>query len=226
MNKVLCHVVPHLPDGLLPKIQVYLDLLERWNRTHALTSLKPAERMEELVLDSAALFPLAEHLPIGARVVDFGSGMGIPAVPLALFRPDLDIRALDKARKKMAFLRQVVMELALPNLTVLEGRAEDIPPQEAAAGTAKAAGSPALLTIWWTRHGLRGAPLWALKGPATASEPIPEGWAYRLHPYRLPARGLRQILELYKPGSTTDGPRLGEALRGSACDEIANDDFF
>ena len=192
-------MVPYLSDELLPKIQVYLDLLERWNQTHALTSLQPAERMEELILDSAALFPLAMKLPKGTRVVDFGSGMGIPAVPLALFRPDLDIRAMDKSRKKMAFLRQVVMELALPNLTVLVGRAEDIPPQKAGAGTAKAAGPPTLLTSWWTRHGLEGAPLWALKGPAAASEPIPEGWAYRLHPYHLPSRGMRQILELFKP---------------------------
>ena len=192
-------MAPHLPDELIPKIQIYLELLDRWNQTHALTSLAPADRMEELILDSTALFPLVMQLPEGTRLVDFGSGMGIPAVPLALFRPDLDIRALDKARKKMAFLRQVVMELALPNLTILEGRAEDIPPQEAGAGTAKAAGSPALMAAWWKRHGQKGAPLWALKGPAAESEPIPEGWAYRLHPYHLPSRGLRQILELYEP---------------------------
>jgi 16S rRNA (guanine527-N7)-methyltransferase len=197
--KVLCQVAPHIPEQLLPKIQTYLDLLDFWNQTHALTSLDPADRMEELILDSAALFPLVMQLPTGTRVVDFGSGMGIPAVPLALFRPDLDIRAVDKAKKKMAFLRQVVMELALPNLTVLEGRAEDIPPQEAGAGTAKAAGSPTLLTTWWERHSQPGAPLWALKGPTVASEPIPKGWAHQLHPYCLPTRGMRQILELYKP---------------------------
>lgn len=149
-------MVPQLPEELLPKIQVYLDLLDRWNKTHALTSLAAADRMEELILDSSALFPFVSGLPAGTRVVDFGSGMGIPAVPMALFRPDLDIRAMDKAKKKMAFLRQVVMELALPNLTVLEGRAEDLPPQEAGAGTAKAAGSPTLLATWWARHGQRG----------------------------------------------------------------------
>ena len=197
--EVLFQVAPHLPEELLPKIHVYLDLLDRWNQTHALTSLDPEARMEELVLDSAALFPLVMRLPAGTRVVDFGSGMGIPAVPLALFRPDLDIRAMDKSRKKMAFLRQAAMELALSNLTVLEGRAEDIPPQEAGAGTAKAAGSPTLLLKWWTRHGQEGAPLWALKGPTVESEPVPEGWAYRLYPYRLPSRGLRQILEMYRP---------------------------
>ncbi|MBL0311217.1 MAG: class I SAM-dependent methyltransferase [Holophagaceae bacterium] len=192
-------MVPQLPEELLPKIQVYLDLLDRWNKTHALTSLAATDRMEELILDSSALFPFVSRLPAGTRVVDFGSGMGIPAVPIALFRPDLDIRAMDKAKKKMAFLRQVVMELALPNLTVLEGRAEDLPPQEAGAGTAKAAGSPTLLATWWSRHGQKGAPLWALKGPSAESEPIPEGWTCTLHPYRLPTRGFRQILELHKP---------------------------
>lgn len=196
--KVSCCVTPHIPDELIPRIQVYLALLDRWNQTHALTALEPADRMEELMLDSAALFPLVMHLPAGTRVIDFGSGMGIPAVPLALFRPDLEIRAMDKARKKIAFLRQVVMELALPNLIVLEGRAEDLPPQEAGAGTAKAAGSTALLTTWWERHGLKGAPLWALKGPTVESDPVPAGWEYRLYPYRLPSRGSRQILELYK----------------------------
>lgn len=190
--------MPILPDDLLPKIRIYLDLLDHWNRTHALTSLSPLDRMEELVLDSAALFPFVGRLPAGTRLVDFGTGMGIPAVPLALFRPDLDIRAMDKAKKKMAFLRQVVMELSLPNLMVLEGRAEDLPPQGAGAGTAKAAGSPALLISWWRRHGQPGAPLWALKGPSVESEPIPEGWASQLHPYSLPTRGTRQILELHQ----------------------------
>ena len=191
-------MAPQLPDELLPRIQVYLDLLDHWNHTHALTSLEPSDRMEELILDSASLFPLVSQLPAGTRLVDFGSGMGIPAVPLALFRPDLDIRAMDKSRKKTAFLRQVALELALPNLTVLEGRAEDIPPQEAGAGTAKAVGPPTLLTTWWERHGWQGAPLWALKGPTVESELIPQGWGHHLYPYELPSRGFRQILELYK----------------------------
>ena len=199
MIEVLFLVVPHLPKELLPRIQAYLDLLDRWNQTHALTSLDPADRMEELILDSAALFPFVLSLPKGARVVDFGSGMGIPAIPLALFRPDLDLRAVDKSKKKMAFLRQVVMELAVPNLSILEGRAEDIPPLEADAGTAKAAGSPALLASWWTRHGQPGAPFWALKGPNAELESVPEGWTHCFHNYSLPSRGSRLILELHKP---------------------------
>ena len=192
-------MVPQLPSEIAPSIQAYLSLLDRWNKTHALTALEPEARMEELILDSMALVPLVRGLPAGATVIDFGSGMGIPAVPLALFRPDLEIRAMDKAKKKMAFLRQVAMELHLTNLTILEGRVEDLPPQAGDAGTAKAAGSPALLASWWDRHGKPGAPFWALKGPSLDSEPMPEGWECRLIPYRLPVKGLRQILEMKRP---------------------------
>ncbi len=188
-----------LPEGFLQGIKAFLLLLDRWNLTHALTSLQPSERMEELIIDSTALLPHLEALRPGARVVDFGSGMGIPAVPLALARPDLDLRAMDKSRKKMAFLRQVALELPLPNLTVLIGRAEDLPPQQAEAGVAKAVGSLQLLTSWWLRHGQPGAPLWALKGPATGFEAVPDSWDCEAFPYHLPTRGARQILQLRKP---------------------------
>lgn len=192
-------MLPQLPEGMLPSIQAYLDMLDRWNRTHALTALEPGVRMEELILDSAALFPLVETLPPGAVLIDFGSGMGIPAVPLALFRPDLKVRAIDKVKKKMAFLRQVALELPLPNLSILEGRAEDLPPQAGDAGTAKATGSALQLAEWWFRHGRPGAPFWALKGPALGAEPLPEGWECRQIPYRLPMKGPRQILEMKRP---------------------------
>ncbi len=192
-------MTPILPSELLPQIHAYLDLLDRWNRTHALTSLEPEARMEELILDSAALFPFLQQLPKGSKIVDFGSGMGIPAVPVALFRPDIEICAIDKAKKKMAFLRQVALELGLKNLQILEGRAEEILPQQAQAGTAKAAGSPTLMATWWERHGDPGAPFWALKGPSVASEPIPPGWRTQAHTYHLPTRGSRQILEMKRP---------------------------
>ena len=100
---------PVLPDALAPTVQAFLELLERWNRTHALTALPLEVRFEELILDACALLP---HLPQGpGRVVDFGTGMGIPAVVLAAARTDLEVVALDKARKKVAFVRQAALEL-------------------------------------------------------------------------------------------------------------------
>ncbi|BDU78428.1 16S rRNA (guanine(527)-N(7))-methyltransferase RsmG [Mesoterricola sediminis] len=184
---------PTLPSRLAAPVEAYLALLDRWNRTHALTSLEPEARFEELILDSAVLLPFLDRVPKGAAVVDFGTGMGIPAVVLALARPDLTVHAVDKAHKKIAFVRQVALELGLTNLRPSVGRAEALPPLGAALGVAKAVGTLELLLGWWQRHGLSGAPFLALKAGA---EVPPAGWTAVSHPYHLPTRGDRQVVEL------------------------------
>ena len=129
---------PCLPAALSQPLSGYLDLLDRWNRTHALTSLPKAERWEELLLDAAAPLPFLALLPPGARVADLGTGMGCPAVVLALARPDLEVLAVDASAKKLAFVRQAALELPVPNLKPVHGRLEDLAPLEADLGTAKA----------------------------------------------------------------------------------------
>ena len=190
---------PFLPDWIKEPIVRYLDLLDRWSRTHALTSLEKSQRFEELILDSAIILPFLAGLPAGSRVVDFGTGMGIPAIVLALGRPDLTVYALDKSHKKVAFVKQAALELAVANLRPLAGRAEDIPPLGGHLGVAKAVGTLDLLMGWWDRHGEPGAPFLALKGP----EPLaaPPGLQVARHPYRLPTRGSRVVVEMRRPVS-------------------------
>ena len=185
---------PVLPDWIKEPVARYLDLLDRWSRTHALTSLEKDQRFEELILDSAILLPFLVVLPAGARVVDFGTGMGIPAIVLALGRPDLTVYALDKSHKKVAFVKQAAMELAVANLRPLAGRAEDMAPLGGQLGVAKAVGTLDLLMGWWDRHGEPGAPFLALKGP----EPLapPPGLQVATHPYALPTRGRRAVVEM------------------------------
>ena len=187
-----------LPASASVTCQQFLDLLDLWNQTHALTALPKETRFEELILDSWALVPYLANLPAGSRVVDFGSGMGIPAVVLAIARPDLEIIALDKSRKKMAFVRQAAMELKLEALRPIAARMEDLSVLEASLGVAKAVGSPQLLAAWWGRHGRPGAPLLALKSQSWAQEACPdnEQWTLLAHPYSLPTRGDRIILEI------------------------------
>lgn len=185
-----------LPTDLSAPLGRFLVLLDRWNRTHALTALPPAERREELLLDAASLLPFLAPLPKGARVVDLGTGMGSPAVVLALARPDLEVLGVDASSKKLAFLRQVAMEIPVPNLKVVHGRLESLRPLEADWGTAKALGSLEQLVGWWARHGKPGAPFHALKGPEWTQEPLPEGWVAEPHPYELPHRGRRVLLEI------------------------------
>jgi len=187
---------PIIPPSVQAQAPRFLELLDRWNATHALTALPPEARFEELIQDACALLPLLSGLPAGSRLADFGTGMGIPAAVLAMARPDLNVRAVDKSRKKIAFVRQVAMELGLENLQPAAARAEELPPLEADLGTAKAVGSLELLTGWWARHGKPGAPLLLLKGEGWESETCPGGWQLETHPYRLPTRGERIILRL------------------------------
>ncbi len=188
--------LPLLPAHLKAPLARYLELLDRWNRTHALTALPPEARREELLLDAAALLPYLESLPAGARVADLGTGMGSPAVVLALARPDLTVLGVDASAKKLAFVRQATLELPVPNLRPVLGRLEQLPPLEADLGVAKALGSLGQLAAWWTRHGREGAPFLALKGPEWDREPLPEGWTAEPHPYELPTRGRRVVLVL------------------------------
>lgn len=189
-------VLPSLPESLETPLARYLALLDRWNRTHALTSLPVEARREELLLDATALLPFLEELPAGGRVADFGTGMGIPAVVLALARPDLRVLGVDAASKKVAFLRQVALELPVPNLEPLHGRLEGIPPLGADLGVAKALAPLDQLAGWWERHGRPGTPFLALKGPDWSREPVPPGWLATPHPYALPTRGQRVVVEL------------------------------
>lgn len=189
-------MLPPLPKKLAEPLGNYLHLLDRWNRTHALTALPPEARREELLLDASALLPFLVTLPAGARVVDLGTGMGCPAVLLALARPDLEVVGVDASKKKIAFVRQVALELPVPNLRLIHGRFEDIASLEADWGAAKALAPLGTLAGWWERHGRKGSPFFALKGEDWATEALPSGWEAHPHPYRLPTRGSRVVVEL------------------------------
>jgi 16S rRNA (guanine527-N7)-methyltransferase len=174
----------------------FLVLLDRWNRTHALTALPHKERREELLVDAAALLPFLAALPPGSRVVDLGTGMGSPAVVLALAKPDLEVIGVDASAKKCAFVKQAALELPVPNLKIMHGRLEDLPPLGADWGTAKALAPVPQLLGWWRRHGRPGAPFYALKGQDWARESVSDGWLATPHSYTLPTRGQRVVLEL------------------------------
>jgi len=120
-----------LPPGARDKIARYLDLLAEWNRTYNLTAIRePARMVTHHVLDALAVLP---HLPDesahpGLRLLDVGSGGGVPAIPLAIARPTWRVVALDSSHKKGAFLQQAVIELPLANVEAVIARVEDYAP--------------------------------------------------------------------------------------------------
>lgn len=99
----------------------YLTLLDKWNRVYNLTAVRETERMvSHHLLDSLAIAP---HVATG-RVLDVGSGGGLPGIPLAIARPDLQVTLIDSVAKKTAFLLQAKAELGLENVSVVTARAE------------------------------------------------------------------------------------------------------
>lgn len=98
----------------------YLELLAKWNRTYNLTAIHAPERMlSHHLLDSLGIAP---HVGSGT-LLDVGSGAGLPGIPLAILRPDVEVTLLDASGKKCAFMRQAAIELHLP-VRVVHARAE------------------------------------------------------------------------------------------------------
>ena len=114
------------PDAVA-QLGAFLAFLLAMNEHVNLTAITdPNEAWSRHVLDALTLAPLLADLPAGARVLDVGSGGGVPGIPLAIARPDLRVTLLDATEKKVAFLRAVVAELGLANVDAVCGRAEEV----------------------------------------------------------------------------------------------------
>ncbi|SDC80253.1 16S rRNA (guanine527-N7)-methyltransferase [Actinokineospora iranica] len=126
---------------------------------------------ERHVLNSAVI---GERVGDGVRVVDVGSGAGLPGIPLAIARPDLSVTLVEPMARRVAWLDEVVETLALSSVTVLRGRAEEPSVRSRVAGadvvTARAVAPLAKLCGWCLPLLRTGGVLVALKGASAAEE--------------------------------------------------------
>lgn len=108
------------------RLLAYLDLLERWNRAYNLTSVRERHAMRvQHLLDCLAVLPgLSRELPAGGRLLDVGSGGGLPGVVIAILTDNIEVICVDAVGKKAAFVRQVAGVLALPRLAAIHSRVE------------------------------------------------------------------------------------------------------
>ncbi|MGR6035391.1 MAG: 16S rRNA (guanine(527)-N(7))-methyltransferase RsmG [Candidatus Nitrosoglobus sp.] len=99
----------------------YIQLLGKWNQHYNLTAIQtPAEMISKHLLDSLSI---GSHL-WGHRILDVGSGAGLPGIPLAIAYPDRQFALLDSSVKKARFLTQVSLELGLSNISIICERVE------------------------------------------------------------------------------------------------------
>lgn len=129
LGKALARDLDRMGLALDPAAQAqllaFLQLLAKWNKTYNLTAVRELDQMvPRHLLDSLAVLP---HLH-GHRVLDVGSGAGLPGIPLALARPDLGFVLLDTNAKKTRFMTQALHELGLKNVEVVNAAVEKYQP--------------------------------------------------------------------------------------------------
>ena len=165
-----------LPDGAEAKLLAYLALLDKWNRVYNLTAVRDPERMvSHHLLDSLAAVSFFQ----GESVLDVGSGGGLPGIPLAIARPELQVTLIDSIAKKTAFLLQAKAELGLGNVQVITSRVEDFQPEAPFDVITSRAFSDLKEFVTLTRHLLKPGGRWlAMKGllPHEEISTLP-GWA-------------------------------------------------
>jgi len=150
------------------RLLAFLDLLAEWNGAYNLTAVRnPRDMVPRHLLDSLTVLPWLR----GVRIVDVGSGAGLPGIPLAIADAGRRYVLVESNGKKVRFLRHAVLRLGLSHVEILHGRAE-VAVQACPADTvvARAVTDLAQLCVYARHLGGPEARLVAMKGPDVETE--------------------------------------------------------
>lgn len=127
----------------------YVELLNKWNKAYNLTSVRdPMEMMVKHILDSIVVSPLL----VGERFIDVGTGPGLPGIPLAIMNPEKSFVLLDSLGKRIRFIKQVLHELKIANVTPVQSRVEDYDGEEGFDGVLSRAFASITDMVEWCHH--------------------------------------------------------------------------
>lgn len=133
LQKALHSASISLSDERVASLDSFLSLINKWNRVYNLTAVRqPEEMIPRHIIDSLTLLPYLSDLKNdllkdgSVDVLDIGSGAGLPVIPLAIARPDLQFLSIESNGKKTRFQQQAKLELNLGNVTVLQERVENV----------------------------------------------------------------------------------------------------
>lgn len=161
-----------LSDDCQQQLLAYMALIQKWTRVYNLTAVRdPQEMLTHHLLDSlSAVAPLLRHTQgKPTKLLDVGSGGGLPGVVLAICRPEVQVTCVDTVGKKAAFIQQVAATLRLPNLKGLHARVENV--HEGYDVVSSRAFASLKDFTHWSRAALAETGVWmAMKGKAPDDE--------------------------------------------------------
>ncbi len=133
-----------MPDALLQRLQQgladlqlnltlhqqqlllqYVSMMMKWNKAYNLSAIRdPLEAIDKHIIDSLTLLPMLGN---EQDYLDIGAGAGLPGIPLAIVKPDINITLVDSNGKKTRFIQQAIASLGLNNTRVMQSRIEQLP---------------------------------------------------------------------------------------------------
>jgi 16S rRNA (guanine527-N7)-methyltransferase len=193
-----------LSEVQFEQLLAYLALIQKWNKVYNLTAVRdPQEMLTHHLLDSlTAIAPLVRHTQgQPAKVLDVGSGGGLPGVVLAICRPELDVSCVDTVGKKAAFIQQVAATLKLPNLRGIHARVETLTGPFDVICCRAFASLPDFVN--WSRSALAGQGVWmAMKGkhPQAEIDGLPADVnVFHVEPLTVPGLDVERCVVWMKP---------------------------
>ncbi len=188
----------------LDQLMAYLGLIQKWNKVYNLTAVRdPQEMLTHHLLDSlTAIAPLVRHTQgQPAKVLDVGSGGGLPGIVLAICRPELDVSCVDTVGKKAAFIQQVAATLKLPHLRGIHARVETLTGPFDVICCRAFASLPDFVS--WSRSALAEQGVWmAMKGkhPQTEIDGLPADVnVFHVEPLAVPGLDVERCMVWLKP---------------------------
>ena len=196
-----------LSDAQFEQLLGYLALIQKWNKVYNLTAVRdPQEMLTHHLLDSlTAVAPLVRHTRgQAAKVLDVGSGGGLPGIVLAICRPELDVSCVDTVGKKAAFIQQVAVTLKLPNLHGIHARVETLAGPFDVVCCRAFASLPDFVN--WSRGALAEQGVWmAMKGkhPQAEIDALPSKvTVFHVEPLTVPGLDVERCMVWLRPVST------------------------
>ena len=141
---------------IISKLLIYKELLMKWNNSFNLTSVKNSEIVTHHFLDCLAVIPFIKS----SRLLDVGTGAGLPGIVIAIVNPDIKVSLIDKVGKKITFIKRIIAELEIKNIETYHDRVELLTSEEKYDGIISRAFSNMEVFIKSTKHLIKSQGVW------------------------------------------------------------------